>query len=92
MSEFLLKPRIRFGQDALAALNDVSAQRALLVTDQAMVKFGLASRVTDILRQRGIGLGRCGGRPGYRHRGARDEAHGQLRAGSGHRVGRRLRD
>ncbi|WP_065356249.1 1-propanol dehydrogenase PduQ [Kluyvera georgiana] len=54
MSEFLLKPRIRFGQDALAALNDVSAQRALLVTDQAMVKFGLASRVTDILRQRGI--------------------------------------
>ncbi|MEX3021733.1 1-propanol dehydrogenase PduQ [Kluyvera sp. STS39-E] len=54
MSEFLLKPRIRFGQDALSSLTEVSAQRALLVTDQAMVKFGLAERVTQILRQRGI--------------------------------------
>ena len=50
MSEFLLKPRICFGQDALSALADVSAHSVLLVTDQAMVKFGLASRVTNILR------------------------------------------
>lgn len=54
MSEFLLKPRICFGQDALSALADVSAHSVLLVTDQAMVKFGLASRVTNILRDRGI--------------------------------------
>lgn len=54
MSEFLLKPRIRFGQDALSVLAEVPAQNVLLVTDQAMVKFGLASRVTQILRQRGI--------------------------------------
>lgn len=54
MSEFLLKPRICFGQDALSALADVSAHSVLLVTDQAMVKFGLASRVTAILRDRGI--------------------------------------
>lgn len=54
MSEFLLKPRICFGQDALSALTDVSAHSVLLVTDQAMVKFGLASRVTNILRDRGI--------------------------------------
>ena len=33
MSEFLLKPRICFGQDALSALRDVSAHQALLVTD-----------------------------------------------------------
>ncbi|BBQ84452.1 MULTISPECIES: 1-propanol dehydrogenase PduQ [Enterobacteriaceae] len=54
MSEFLLKPRICFGQDALAVLTEVNAQRALLVTDQAMVKFGLADRVTTILRARGV--------------------------------------
>ena len=56
MSEFLLKPRICFGQDALSALRDVSAHQALLVTDQAMVKFGLAARVTEILGERGIAL------------------------------------
>ncbi|MCP1266984.1 1-propanol dehydrogenase PduQ [Aeromonas hydrophila] len=54
MSEFLLKPRIRFGQDALSALAEVPAHQALLVTDQMMVKVGLADRVTQILRQRGI--------------------------------------
>ena len=54
MSEFLLKPRICFGQDALSVLNEISARSVLLVTDQAMVKFGLAERVTALLRQRGI--------------------------------------
>lgn len=54
MSEFLLKPRIRFGQDALAVLTELSARSVLLVTDKAMVKFGLAERVTRILQQRGI--------------------------------------
>ena len=54
MSEFLLKPRIRFGQDALAILNELPARNVLLVTDQAMVKFGLADRVRQILHARGI--------------------------------------
>ena len=54
MSEFLLKPRIRFGQDALSTLAEVPARQVLLVTDQMMVKVGLAERVTQILRQRGI--------------------------------------
>lgn len=54
MSEFLLKPRIRFGQDALAVLNTLPARNALLVTDKAMVKFGLAERVTGPWHQRGI--------------------------------------
>ena len=48
MSEFLLKPRICFGQDALSVLNELSARSVLLVTDQAMVKFGLAERVTAL--------------------------------------------
>jgi alcohol dehydrogenase class IV len=59
MSEFLLKPRIRFGQDALAILNELPARNVLLVTDQAMVKFGLADRVTQIL-QRAASLSRSG--------------------------------
>lgn len=54
MSEFLLKPRICFGQDALSVLTEVPADNVLLVTDQAMVKLGLADRVTHILRQRDI--------------------------------------
>ncbi|MFC0140878.1 1-propanol dehydrogenase PduQ [Erwinia mallotivora] len=54
MNEFLLKPGIRFGQGALAALGELTATQALLVTDQAMVRFGLAARVTRILNQRGI--------------------------------------
>lgn len=63
MSEFLLKPRICFGQDALSVLNELSARSVLLVTDKAMVKFGLAERVTALLRQRGIAadVGRRGG-------------------------------
>lgn len=54
MSEFLLKPRIRFGEDALGILEQQSARSALLVTDKAMIEFGLADRVTRIWRQRGI--------------------------------------
>lgn len=54
MSEFLLKPRIRFGQDALGILEQQPARSALLVTDKAMVEFGLADRVTRIWCQRGI--------------------------------------
>lgn len=54
MSEFLLKPRICFGQDALSVLHTLPADNVLLVTDQAMVKFGLAGRITQLLSQRGI--------------------------------------
>ena len=54
MSEFLLKPRICFGQDALSVLDELTACHVLLVTDQAMVKFGLAERVTQRLCARGI--------------------------------------
>lgn len=54
MSEFLLKPWICFGQDALSVLDELTACHVLLVTDQAMVKFGLAERVTQRLCARGI--------------------------------------
>ena len=59
-------------------LNELSARSVLLVTDKAMVKFGLAERVTALLRQRGIArqMGRRGGGSGYRHRSARHEVNG----------------
>lgn len=50
----MLKPRICFGQDALSVLDELTACHVLLVTDQAMVKFGLAERVTQRLCARGI--------------------------------------
>ena len=80
MSEFLLKPRICFGQDALSVLNELSARSGvLLVTDKAMVKFGLAERVTALLRQRGIAWQMWDdvvADPDTRHRGARHEVNG----------------
>lgn len=54
MNEFLIKPKIHFGQDALQALNDLPGRSALLVTDRAMVKFGFAEQVTSLLRQQQI--------------------------------------
>lgn len=54
MSEFSLKTRIHFGQNALDVLNELSARNVLLVTDKVMVTLGLAERIAQILRQRGI--------------------------------------
>lgn len=54
MSEFLIKPKIQFGTNALDFLSGLTARRAFVVTDKAMVKFGFANKVTDKLMQRGI--------------------------------------
>lgn len=54
MNEFLIKPKIHFGEDALLALNSLSGRSAFLVTDQAMVKFGFAGQVTRLLHQQQI--------------------------------------
>ncbi len=54
MSEFLLKPRIQFGQDALTALAAIPARKALLVTDRAMVTLGHAQRITQMWQHQGI--------------------------------------
>ncbi len=53
MSEFLIKPRIHFGPDALNMLGGLKATRVLLVTDKAMVRFGLAGRVIALLERTG---------------------------------------
>ena len=54
MSEFLIKPKIQFGTNALNFLSGLTARRAFVVTDKAMVKFGFADKVTEKLMQRGI--------------------------------------
>lgn len=54
MNEFMIKPRIQFGPDALATLNDLPAQKVLLVTDRTMITCGLVDRLTDLWEQRAI--------------------------------------
>ncbi len=54
MNQFLIKPRVQFGANALDYLSQVSARHAFIVTDKAMVKFGLADEVTRRLSQSGI--------------------------------------
>lgn len=45
MNQFQIKPTIQFGADALKRLCALPSQRALVITDQAMVKFGITEMV-----------------------------------------------
>lgn len=49
MNQFQIKPAIQFGADALNSLRDLPGKRALVITDQAMVKFGITERVIQPL-------------------------------------------
>ena len=51
-----VSPRIVFGDEALDALLDVRASRALIVTDPQIVQLGLAKRVTDRLERSGTAI------------------------------------
>ncbi|MEJ2763060.1 1-propanol dehydrogenase PduQ [Photobacterium sp. MCCC 1A19761] len=50
MNEFQIKPTLHFGNGALDKLGTLTGQRALIVTDQAMVKFGMADQVRQRLQ------------------------------------------
>nr|ELR5252659.1 iron-containing alcohol dehydrogenase [Providencia rettgeri] len=54
MNQFLIKPKVQFGANALDFISQMSAHHAFIVTDKAMVKFGLADEVTRRLTQSGI--------------------------------------
>ncbi|EJD6538430.1 iron-containing alcohol dehydrogenase [Providencia rettgeri] len=54
MNQFLIKPKFQFGANALDFISQMSAHHAFIVTDKAMVKFGLADEVTRRLTQSGI--------------------------------------
>ncbi|WP_337262549.1 MULTISPECIES: 1-propanol dehydrogenase PduQ [unclassified Serratia (in: enterobacteria)] len=54
MNEFQIKPKIHFGADALLALKELPGRSAFLVTDRAMVKFGIAEQVSRLLGQQQI--------------------------------------
>ncbi|WP_299014881.1 1-propanol dehydrogenase PduQ [uncultured Photobacterium sp.] len=49
MNAFQIKPAIHFGASALGMLSTLSGQRVLIITDQAMVKFGLVEKVRSQL-------------------------------------------
>jgi len=48
-----VSPKIVFGEDALASLDEISISRALIVTDQNLVKIGLVNQVIDRLKKSG---------------------------------------
>ncbi|PSW02577.1 1-propanol dehydrogenase PduQ [Photobacterium lipolyticum] len=54
MSEFLIKPKIHFGANALESIGALEARCAFIVTDKAMVKFGIAEKVCTILQNNNI--------------------------------------
>lgn len=49
MNTFQIKPTLHFGAGALERLTALSHQRTLIITDQAMVKFGLVEQVRRYL-------------------------------------------
>lgn len=54
MNKFSLGPQIVYGSHSLDALDKVCASNALVVTDQVMVKLGIAEKVTHILASKQI--------------------------------------
>jgi alcohol dehydrogenase class IV len=51
---FFNSPEIVFGEDALSYLSEIEGKRALIVTDQNMVKLGFVDRVIGHLKEAGI--------------------------------------
>lgn len=51
---FFNSPEIVFGEDALSYLSEIGGKRALIVTDQNMVKLGFVDRVIGHLKEAGI--------------------------------------
>lgn len=54
MNQFFIKPKVQFGHNALDFISQIRAHHAFIVTDKAMVKFGLADEVTRRLTQSGM--------------------------------------
>jgi alcohol dehydrogenase class IV len=51
---YFVSPRIVFGEDSLSAIQDLSGERALLVTDQNLVELGIVERVNKKLTHVGL--------------------------------------
>jgi len=51
---FFTSPEIVFGEDALSYLDEIEGKRALIVTDQNMVRLGFVDRVVGHLKEAGI--------------------------------------
>ena len=54
MKKFKLAPEIYCEEGSIKYLEEIEAKNVYIVTDEAMVKFGLINNVTDILNDRGI--------------------------------------
>ncbi|WP_462410567.1 1-propanol dehydrogenase PduQ [Neobacillus sp. Marseille-QA0830] len=49
MNTLLLKPKVYYGNHSLESLQDLHVERALIITDQMMVKLGTAEKITKLL-------------------------------------------
>lgn len=49
MNKFLVGPQIYYGSNSMQYLEQICARKVFVVTDQVMVKLGIAERVTSIL-------------------------------------------
>ena len=54
MDKFLLKPALYYGNNAINYLNGLTGKRALIVTDDFMVKLGFVEKITKPLDEAGI--------------------------------------
>ncbi len=53
---YFVSPEIVFGEGALDALDEIKGERALIVTDAALVELGLVARVADRLARAGLAV------------------------------------
>ncbi|NPV87208.1 MAG: iron-containing alcohol dehydrogenase [Anaerolineae bacterium] len=51
---YFVSPKIVFGEDALDALEELEGSRALIVTDQTLVKLGIVEKIQSRLRNNGF--------------------------------------
>lgn len=47
MNTFFLKPKIYFGNHSLNHLSDFNAGKVFIVTDQTMLKLGMAEKIIE---------------------------------------------
>jgi len=51
---YFVSPQVIFGEDALEALSDLTGSRAFIVTDENLIKLGVAEKVRDRLLKAGM--------------------------------------
>jgi len=54
MNQFKIKPKIYFGADSLATINQLTGRQAFIISDQSMVNLGILDKLTRLLNNNHI--------------------------------------